>query len=152
MAVKTNAWKDVSLKLDTVAQMSQHGCTIQQIADYLGIHINTLTRLRKKHPELEDAIKNGRKEVINQLKGKLYARAMGGEPVKTTKTITKTVKGETVVVVEETVKIAEPDIRAIDMLLRNYDKENWSAQPAVLDVKKQEFQLKKTVAESQLWG
>ena len=41
-----------------------------------------------------------------------------------------------------------PDVAAINLCLKNYDKENWSENPQNLELKKQELELKKTIAEA----
>jgi hypothetical protein len=42
---------------------------------------------------------------------------------------------------------ALPDTNAINLFLKNYDKENWSNDPQQLEIKKQELQMKKEELE-----
>ena len=52
-------------------------------------------------------------------------------------TITKTI-----------IKQALPDVAALNLALKNYDKDNWSNDPAMLDIKKAELKLKQKAAEN----
>ena len=44
-------------------------------------------------------------------------------------------------------KYAQPDVASINLLLKNYDKENWANDPQVIELRKKELELK----EKQLW-
>ena len=52
-------------------------------------------------------------------------------------TITKTI-----------IKQSLPDVAALNLALKNYDKNNWSNDPAMLDIKKAELKLKQKAAEN----
>ena len=52
---------------------------------------------------------------------------------------------------EITERVALPDVAAINLALKNYDKDEWSNDPALLDLKKQELELKKQLAEANNW-
>ena len=52
---------------------------------------------------------------------------------------------------EETVKEVAPDVAAINLALKNWDKENWSNDPQALEVRKEELKLRKKQIENNEW-
>ena len=45
-------------------------------------------------------------------------------------------------------KEVDADIAAINLLLKNLDKENWSNDPQNLELRKQELELRRQIAEA----
>ena len=86
-------------------------------------------------------------KTIFKLRGKLVERALGGSYTEE-RTTTKIVAGVEQIETIKITKMALPDVAAINLCLKNYDKENWSENPQNLELKKQELELKKTIAEA----
>lgn len=57
------------------------GLTYEQIAHCLGLAAATLIEKRKKFPELDEAIKQGRSEGVANVSNALYEKAMSGDNV-----------------------------------------------------------------------
>jgi hypothetical protein len=57
------------------------------------------------------------------------------------------------VVVREEIseKYMRPDVAATNLLLKNYDKENWANDPQELELKKKALELQKENLESGTW-
>ena len=127
--------------------MLEQGATERQIIKWLGISADTFYRWKKQYSELSDICKEGKQQLISNLRGKLVERALGGQYTDV-KTITKIVDGKEQKETIEIKKTVLPDVAAINLCLKNYDKENWSENPQNLELKKQELQLKKTIAEA----
>ena len=102
---------------------------------------------QKQYSELSDICKEGKQELISKLRGKLVERALGGSYTEE-RTTTKIVAGVEQIETIKITKMALPDVAAINLCLKNYDKENWSENPQNLELKKQELELKKTIAEA----
>lgn len=44
-----------------------------------------------------------------------------------------------------------PDVASINLLLKNYDKENWSNDPQSLDLRRKELELREKQIENNSW-
>ena len=64
----------------------------------------------------------------------------------------KVVKDGVVVQEEIYSKAALPDVASMNLLLKNYDKENWANDPQTLELKKQELELQKLKIEEGGWS
>ena len=144
--------------------------TEAQMAKKLGISYSTWNQYKVDHPELRKILKDGRRDLVSDLRGALIKKAMGFE-YEEVKTTTESVKwpdeiyamlldaGFTeeqieqsrLVKVEIAKKKAHPDVAAINLALKNYDKANWANDPQMLDIKKEELQLKKKQVENNEW-
>lgn len=112
--------------------------TEEQMAEKLGVKYKTFLGYKKKHTELTEAIVKGRQNLVAELKSVLVMKARGFKY-----TETKTIEDTTGYKKTETVeKYAPPDVAAANLLLKNYDRDNWANDPQMLDVKKRELELK----------
>ena len=136
---------DLVLKnLDTIKQLKAKGATDVQIAKHIGVCPATFYRILRESPELQEALDEGVAKVIEDLTGELYKKARV-HSLTTTKTV---VQGDKII--EETItKEVDSDTAAITFLLKNLDKGHWSSEPEMLELKKQELELKKKQAEMQ---
>lgn len=119
----------------------------EQIAETLGIGYTTFRKYKSEYPALNDSLKNGRKQLVFQLKSTLIERAKGFHY-----TEKKVIKEDGVVVKEEIyTKFALPDVAANNLLLKNYDSDNWANDPQALKLKREELELKKKQIEQNEW-
>ena len=84
------------------------------------------------------------------MRGALIKKALGFEYTET-KRFTKIENGKQVQTIEETKKQSLPDVAAANLLLKNYDKDNWSNNPRNDDLKREELELKKKLFEKENW-
>lgn len=134
--------------LNTIKEAVQNGATIKEIADALGVAESTLNKYKAEKKELMDAFAGGRAHIVIKIRGALLKKALGYD-YKEEKKVSK-FDGVTkiVVAIEETKKHQPPSETAAAMLLRNYD-ENWiDKDNATTELKKQEFELRKAIADS----
>lgn len=121
--------------------------TEKQIARRLGVAYSSWCLYKNDYPELSEAIKKGRQNLVTDLKSTLIEKAKGFQY-----TEKKVIKQDGVVVREEIyTKSSLPDVAAINLLLKNYDAENWSNDPAVLELRKKELELKEKQFENNEW-
>ena len=52
---------------------------------------------------------------------------------------------------EVTTKYMKPDVAATNLLLKNYDKENWANDPQALELRKKELELQERRLENGEW-
>ena len=60
--------------------------------------------------------------------------------------------GDLVVTREEIYhKRSLPDVAALNLLLKNYNKDNWSNDPQILELRKKELELRERQVEANEW-
>lgn len=135
--------------LDKIKDWKRNGATDAQIAEQLDISLDSFYTYQKEHVEFSDAVKKSRGEFVNELKGNL-AELARKHTLTTAKTYTKKDPNNQIVYTytETTVKEIDADVAAIQILLKNLDRDNWADNPQSLELKKQELELKKMLAEA----
>lgn len=138
----------------------------EQIAETLGISLSSWKRYKAQYEPLRTVLKRGRKDLVLELRGALIKKAKGFEYTETKEVRQKVNwpdelyalmidagfteeqldQAETVRT-EITRKYASPDVAAANLLLKNYDKENWANDPQMLDIRKKELKLQEKKVE-----
>lgn len=133
----------------------QDGLTEKDVAAKLGIHVTTLIKYKELYPEFREAMHLAKQAIISDTFAALLKRAKGYdyEEKKVYTRQEETADGpKQVTYTEITKKHEPPNVAACSLLLKNLDREHdWSDNPTMLAVKRQELELKKTIAESQDW-
>ncbi len=136
----------VKPRLDDIRKMCLY-MTEKQVADALGVSQSAWCEYKKKYQELVEAIKKGRQELVVELKSTLIKKAKGF-----TYTEKKVVKKDNEVVREEVYeRYAQPDVAALNLLLKNYDADNWANDPQALKLREKELELRKEQMEDKDW-
>lgn len=121
--------------------------TEKQIAKTLGVGYTSFREYKRHYPALVDALKKGRRELVKELRSTLIRRAKGFQYEEK-----KTIKeGGEVVQEIVVVKSALPDVAALNLLLKNYDRENWANDPQTLELRKKELELRERQVEANEW-
>lgn len=126
----------------------KNGATVKEVADALGIAESTLNKYKAEKKELSAAFMCGRANIVIEIRGALLKKALGYDYEEEKRVGRKDGNGENVVLVEKYKKHQPPSETAAAMLLRNYD-ENWlDKDSATTQLKQQEFELRKAIADS----
>lgn len=160
----------VEPNLDLIGNMIKNGSTEKRCAETLGVGISTFREYKKKYPALLAVVNGSKQTVVKDVRAALIKKAKGFDYVETKKTYLKLDIPEAAIIalrrigyseedigvimtIKEEVanKKALPDTSAINMVLKNYDKHEWSDNPQMLDIKKKELKLKEKALESNLW-
>lgn len=141
--------QNVKPHLDKIREWRKVGGTIENICDVLDIAPSTWAEYVKKHPEFSDAIKKGTTEFCLDLRGEL-AQLATRHKLATVKVYKKRdlETGHMIEYTERLEKEVDADIAAINLLLKNLDRDNWSNDPANLELRRQELELRKQIAEA----
>lgn len=140
---------------EIMAWRRQDGLSEKDVAAKLGIAPSTLEKYKTEYPEFRDALKEAKQAIISDVFAALLKRAKGytyeEKKVYTRKEGTEDgIKDVTYT--EITSKHEPPNVAACSLLLKNLDKEHdWSDNPTMLEVKRQELQLRKQLAEADEW-
>lgn len=133
--------------LKQIAEWKRNGATDEQVCEQLGVSKSVFYAAKTKYPEFSEALKNSRAAFVAELRGEL-AKLAFKHTLKTKKVYTKTEGGNAVTYQEVTEKEVDGDIAAIHLLLKNLDRDNWAENPQAMDIKKQELELKRLLAEA----
>ena len=122
--------------------------TERDIAKNLGVAVSSFMDYKNKYPELQQALIEGQRNLIMDLKSALILSAKGLNVVEE-KTITESANGDKPSIQLKT-KQLPINVGAAVFLLKNLDKENWSDNPHNKELKEKELELKKMLAEYQM--
>lgn len=141
--------------------------TERQIAQKLGIAYSTWNQYKVDYPELTELLKESRTDLVTELRSALIKKAKGYDYTET-KVITEQVKWPEDLYVlllesgfsEEQIersrlvrtevyhRKAAPDVAAINLALKNYDKDNWSNDPQMMKLREKELELRERQIEN----
>lgn len=139
---------DIKPHLESIQHAVESGATVEEIAKGLNIAVSTLHKYKAEKKELKDAFARGRKEVVIEIKAALLKKALGFEYNEEKKVARRDKDGDKVVLLEQYKRYSPPSETAAAMLLRNYD-ETWRDNDKLsADIKRQETDLRKAIAEA----
>lgn len=155
MARKPLYESQVKPYLNQIKEMAQNGLTQSQMADALKINLRTFENYIANEQDLRDAVYSGREVAIKEVENALYRSAIGEKvSVKKGMKVKKVVyengkkKGEVEVVEPYDEEIyVKPDTQAGIFLLKNWAKDRYSSDPQMIELKKQEQEMKRKMLE-----
>ena len=112
---------EISEKLILVEGWSRDGLSQQQIANNLGINVDTLIEYKKKYSDFSEALKKGKEIVDFEVENALLKKALGYTVTLNKQKVTK--DGD-VVDIQEDVHVA-PDTTAQIFWLKNRKPDKW---------------------------
>lgn len=134
--------------LDKIIHWKKLGVTDEQIYRQLGIGKSSWYKYINEDTEISEAIKSGSEFFVIELKNELARQAVK-HTLETKKQYIKVDQetGHRVQYTEITTKEVDGSLGAIHLLLKNIDRENWSNDWQSYELKKQELELRKQIAE-----
>lgn len=132
--------------LKEIEQMARD-MTEKEIAKALGVSERAFRDMKSKYPPLSAVLKKGKIQLVRDLKETLIRKAKGF-----TYTEKKTIIENGVIVREEIyTKSSLPDVAALNLLLKNYDRDNWANDPQMLKLKEKELELREKQVDATVW-
>lgn len=119
----------------------------KQIAETLGVGYSAFRNYKKQYPALNDAMKKGRQDLVIELRSALIKRAKGFEYTE----VRKTLEYGCLVKEEIVTKYYPPDVAALNLALKNYDKDNWANDPQMIRIREKELELQERKIEQGEW-
>lgn len=113
--------------LHRIPKWRRDGLTEEQIAKRLGIAMSTFSEYKLKYPELMEALKKGREELIEELEDSLYKKALGYDYTETKEEY----EGNVLVKKVKMVKHVSPDTAALVFALKNLAPNKWKNEERV---------------------
>ncbi len=149
--IAKSKWPRVQARLAEIEIWLKKGLSEKQIFTNLGIGKTTWESYKKQYSELMDVLKKGRENQIEEVENSLFKNATGyyfyvQESVKV-----KDADGGESVQVVTLKKFKGPETGAIAFFLKNKDKKNYSDNPNMIDIKREELQLRKDESQFKAW-
>lgn len=121
--------------------------TEAQIAETLGVSLAAWKRYKSHYEPLRAVLKKGRQTLVVELRSALIRRAKGFqyEERKVIKEAGQPTREEIYT------RTALPDVAALNLCLKNYDKDNWSNDPQMLRIREKELELQERKIELSEW-
>lgn len=139
---------DIKPHLDEIRKAVEAGATVEEIAKAFNIAVSTLHKYKAEKKELKDAFARGRVQVVIEIKAALLKKALGFEYEEEKRVGRKDKDGENIILVEKYKRYSAPSETAAAMLLRNYDETWRDNDKASAEIKRQEADLRKAIAEA----
>lgn len=125
----------VKPKLVLVEAYARHGLTNTKIAENLGVPYSSFQAYLKEHPELEEALENGREQAELHVENALLKSALGFtslEIVKERKQVGQNADGTPIfkmVPTKKTYRQVPPSVQACQYWLENRSNGRWARNP-----------------------
>lgn len=144
-------FENVEPKLKEVEKMALI-MTDKEIAAALCVGYSNFKKYKSDYKDLADALKKGRAALVVDLKNTLIRKAKGYDYEEIKIVEEKDEEGNLTIVRKETcVKHVQPDVAAINLLLKNYDRDFWRNDPAEYELKKRVTELQEKKVELNEW-
>ncbi len=148
MARRSKYDTHVKNRLDEIEDWLSKGATNKEVAQMLGISEDVFYKYQRDKKEFEEVIKRARQIPVAEIKAALYKRAIGFQYKEVRETVDHLGRWKT----ETITKSALPDPASAMILLKHWDKEHeWTQEPAILELKKKELELKEKKLEADQW-
>lgn len=132
--------------LNEIKEWKKNGATDEQICKSLGVSMSVFYDAKAKYSEFSDIFKISRESLKQELIGELI-RLAKKHTLTTKKVYTKKEGENSVTYTEITEKEVDASVTAINLWMKNND-ENWADDPKSIELRKQELELKKMIAEA----
>lgn len=116
-------WWHTEQGLEIIRRWRTQGYSIKEVAKKMGIDLRTLNAWRKKYPEFDEKLAEGKESTIAKVEHSLFERATGYDYQEE---VWELIEGE-MRLVRIFKKHAPPDIKAILNFLYNRDPQHWRA-------------------------
>ncbi len=135
-------------RLEDIKKWRKNGATVEQICQVLDISETTFYKYLNEKTEFAKAFRETATfELIQDLKGELVRLSFKHKLETKKQYIRKDLEsGHETQYTEIITKEVDGDRVAINLLLQNLDKDNWSNDPAHVELRRQELELRKAIA------
>lgn len=150
---KRGKYDQVVKRIDQIKQWRrQEGLSEKDVAARLGITQQTLENYKNRYPEFKEAMQEAKAAIVSDVFSALLKRAKGYDYEEIKVYNKEDGEGNITQYTERTRKHEPPSVAACSLLLKNLDREHdWSDNPTMLQVKRDELQLRKQMAEAEKW-
>jgi hypothetical protein len=136
---------------DKIEKLLNEGASECQVAESLGISYSSFNNYKVQYEELAELCSKPRVKLVHDLRSALIKKALGMKIERKKTYIKKDADGNEAKYTEIMIDELPPDVAALNLALKNYDRDNWSNDPQAMELKRQELELRKQLAEIKEW-
>ena len=151
VSIAKSKWPRVQERLAEIEIWLKKGLSEKQICKNLGIGKTTWESYKKEHSELTDVLKKGRENQVSEVENSLYKNATGFYYYVQESVKVKDPDGGEHVEVVSLKKFKAPETGAIAFFLKNKDKKNYYDNPNMIDIKREELEIRRTESQFKAW-
>ena len=135
---------------------ARNGLTDEQIAHNCGVNRDTLSTWKKTHPDISDALKEGKEVVDLLVENALLKRALGYEYIETTHERVKVGVDDDgqpiheMALTKTVTKMVVPDTTAQIFWLKNRKKAEWRDNAERIEMEREKLELAKRLTDAQI--
>ena len=134
-----------------IQQWLEQGLSEAQIIKNLGVGRTSWENYKHRHEELVEVLKKGRAVQVVEVENSLYRAATGyyftvEEAVKV-----KNADGSEGVKVVRLEKFKPPEVAAMCFFLKNKDRANWTDNPQMIEVRREELEIRRQESQFKQW-
>ena len=144
-------WPQIQERFAEIEIWLKQGLAEKQIFKNLGVGKTTWESYKKQYPELAELLKKGRQNQIEEVENSLYKNATGFYYYVQESVKCKDPDGGERVEVVSLKKFKAPETGAIAFFLKNKDKKNYSDNPNMIDIKREELEIRRTESQFKAW-
>jgi hypothetical protein len=139
-------WEYIKSKFPDIEKWLSLNLSEKQIAFNLSISKTTLEKYKREQPLLLELLKKGRQNQVLEVENALMKKALGFEYEETETYVRKTGGVETTHI-KKVKKYSSPDVGACAFILKNKDRQNWSDNPLLIQIKRELLAIEKQKLE-----
>ena len=136
---------------EKIDKMLNDGASEKQVAVALGVSYAAWNNYKVQYKDFGELCSKPRTSLVEDLRSALIKKALGMKVEKKKIYSKKDEDGKEVKYTEITIDELPPDVAALNLALKNYDRENWANDPQQLALKREELDLRKELAEFKEW-
>lgn len=143
----------VKPRLLEVGAWARNGMTEKEMAKKLGVAYSTFRKYKKEHSALLGTLQENKEIVDIKVENALLKRALGYTTVEITeeKEFNEKTNQYDNVKSKEITREVKPDVNAIEFWLKNRKRQQWSSNPQMVEIKKEEVEIRRKESESRVW-
>lgn len=139
---------EIKPHLKEIEEAVKNGATVAEIATAFNVAESTIYKYKKEKKEFSKAFACGRAKIVIDIRGALLKKALGFEYKEEKRVVRADKDGELITMIETYKKYQAPSETAAAMLLRNYDENYIDKDNTTTNLKQQEFEMRKALADS----
>lgn len=142
----------VKPRLKEIEEWKKVGATDEQIAEQLGVGMSSFYEYKKQFKEFSDILIYSRNKFVLDVRGQLAEMCFKRKLQTVKKYIKKDVEtGKQTEYTEVSERELDPNLGAVELILKNLDRDNFKHDWDNYEFKKIEMEIKKKMAEKDIW-
>ena len=144
-------WDYVKSRFPDIKRWLREGLYEKQIIQQLAVGKTSWEKYKHEHPELAELLLSGRENQNAEVTNSLYKNAVGFYYYTTEAVKVKDAEGNESVQKVEVKKFSPPQTDACKYWLNNRDKKNWANNPQMIDLKREEVEIRRQESQFRTW-